>query len=238
LPCPTRALGTTLVSRPAISRRRRTWIWWHRFRSGLQDAFRLPPSTSACIHTRRPATPVWPPQSDEGGETGWRLAVAAGWRGANADEACSFLFPTVRQLPTEGLSYQAEAHRLNAAGHSTRRRSTWTCQVAIGRFPLRSRHQPAALAASRPWPATGTSARLAATNRAVLVNSGKPMPDLQRLRPARTIVLSGAGGRLQRPAAGIWRGAATRFFRLPLRASAPGRPMNGAFPLGRLSVHL
>ncbi|HUY32083.1 MAG TPA: recombinase family protein [Pirellulales bacterium] len=50
---------------------------------------------------------------------------------ATADGAYTFLFPTVRQLRTEGLSYQAVADWLNAAGHSTRRGSTWTATAAL-----------------------------------------------------------------------------------------------------------
>ncbi|HVC93499.1 MAG TPA: hypothetical protein VND64_07395, partial [Pirellulales bacterium] len=45
---------------------------------------------------------------------------------APADKVYTFLFPTGRKLRTEGMSYQAVANRLNAAGHSTRRGSTWT----------------------------------------------------------------------------------------------------------------
>jgi len=50
---------------------------------------------------------------------------------AKADDAYTFLYPTIRQLRTDGLTFQAVADRLNAAGHSTRRGSTWTATAAM-----------------------------------------------------------------------------------------------------------
>ncbi len=61
-----------------------------------------------------------------------RGAKAAGVAvSVQANEAYAFLFPTVRELRADGLTYQAFADRLKDAGHTTRRGSTWTATAAM-----------------------------------------------------------------------------------------------------------
>ena len=102
---------------------------WRRTRPSESASAPKPPSLQ-----QRPAEPSWasaPPGHWKGREdkraAGLERARESAARAVSkaAQDAYADLFPLVKQLRTEGKSFQAIADELNRQGHTTRRGSAW-----------------------------------------------------------------------------------------------------------------